>query len=118
MIDWPAGVNKKVLRNSSWNIPSGVIADETRSGKYQVRAAHRQKPVPFSVVFRMKEAEYQLFLSWFNNACGRGALTFAFPRIDAKGNTITEYRFSPNQDIHVTNPSGDILEIQMTWETV
>jgi hypothetical protein len=117
MINWPTGVNKKVLRSSSWGISPGVIADQTRSGKYKIRAAHRQKPVPFSVVFHMKETEYQLFLTWFNNDCQKGAVTFGFPRIDAKNGPITEYRFSPDSSIQVTNPSGDILEIQMGWET-
>jgi hypothetical protein len=107
MINWPAGVNKKVLRNSSWNLPSGVIADQMRSGKYKVRAAHRQKPVSFSVVFYMREAEYQLFLDWFNNVCYRGALTFGFPKIDSVNGPTTEYRFSPDSSIQVTNLYGD-----------
>jgi hypothetical protein len=61
MIDWPEGVNKKVLHQSSWVLPSGVIADQTRSGNYKTRAAHQRKPRTFSVVFHMAEPEYQLF---------------------------------------------------------
>jgi hypothetical protein len=118
MIDWPAGVNKKVLRQSSWGMPSGVIADQTRSGNYQTRAAHRKKPHSFSVVFHMKEPEYQLFVNWWENSCRRGAFTFAFPQVDAKNGEMVEYRFSPDQDIQVTNVGGDILELQMSWETV
>jgi hypothetical protein len=118
MIDWPAGVNKKVLRQSSWGLPSGVIADQTRSGNYKTRAAHIRKPRSFSVVFHMKEPEYQIFLNWWEYACRRGAVSFAFPRIDAQNGAITEYRFSPDQDIQVSNVSGDILELQMSWETI
>jgi hypothetical protein len=118
MINWPAGVNQKVLRSSSWGLPSGVIADQTRSGKYQTRAAHFRKPRSFSVALRMTEPEYQLFAAWWENSCRRGAVSFAFPRVDAKDGAITEYRFSPDQDIQVSNVSGDILELQMRWETV
>jgi hypothetical protein len=118
MINWPAGVNKRVLRQSSWGLPGGVIADQTRSGNYKTRAAHQRKPRTFSVVFHMTEPEYQLFVAWWDNSCRRGAVSFAFPRVDAKNGAITEYRFSPDQDIQVSNVSGDILELQMNWETV
>jgi hypothetical protein len=118
MIAWPIGVNQNILRQSSWGLPSGVIADQTRSGKYQRRAAHYLKPLAFSVVFHMTEPEYQLFVAWYENNCRRGAVSFAFPRIDAKNGPLTEYWFSPGQDIQVSNVSGDILELQMSWETV
>jgi hypothetical protein len=118
MIDWPAGVNKRVLRQSSWGLPSGVIADQTRSGKYKTRAAHYRAPRTFSVVFHMTEAEYQLFVVWWETSCRRGALSFAFPRLDAKNEAPAEYRFAADQDIRVSNVNGDILELQMTWETV
>jgi hypothetical protein len=66
----------------------------------------------------MTEPEYQLFANWWENSCCQGAVSFAFPRVDAKNGILTEYRFSPDQDIQVTNVSGDILELQMRWETV
>jgi hypothetical protein len=66
----------------------------------------------------MTEAEYQLFVNWWENSCRKGAVSFSFPRIDAKNGTATEYRFAAGQDIKVSNPSGDILELQMSWETV
>jgi hypothetical protein len=118
MIDWPSGVNQKVLRQSSWGLPTGVIADQTMSGNRNTRSAHRRKPRPFAVVLHMTEPEYRLFDHWWENACRRGAFTFAFPRIDAKNGALTEYRFSPDQDIRVSNVSGDTLELQMQWETV
>jgi hypothetical protein len=117
MINWPAGVNKRALRQSSWGLPGGVIADQTRSGNYKTRSAHRRKPRAFSVVFHMTEPEYQLFVAWWENSCRRGAVSFAFPRVDAQNGAITEYRFSPDQDIQVSNVNGDILELQMNWET-
>jgi hypothetical protein len=66
----------------------------------------------------MTESEYQLFVNWWEHFCRRGAVSFAFPRIDAKNGAPTEYRFTAGQDLKIANPSGDILEVRMTWETV
>jgi hypothetical protein len=116
MIAWPDGVNKKILRSSSWNLPLGVISDQMRSGKSKTRAGLVKSPMSLSVTMNMKLEEYLVFRNWFNNALRRGVFSFAFPQIDNNTGTIKEYRFAPDANISIKNPSGDIIELSMQWE--
>lgn len=119
MTSWPNGVNKRILRSTSWDMPTATIADETRSGRKKVRMSGNCQPQSFSVKMHMTLAEKKIFLSWFKSNLYFGANTFAFPNIDAMSEEtadLTEYRLVPGSTISWSNPSGDILEVSMQWE--
>jgi hypothetical protein len=115
MVGWPAGVSKKVLRDTTWDLPSGVIADKTRSGKDKVRAGHASAPKSFRVILRMYLDEYRVFENWYINTTRKGALSFAFPKVNDNSGVIAEYRFAPGSNISVSNPGALILTVNMEW---
>jgi hypothetical protein len=115
MVSWPAGVRQKALRDTTWSLPSGTIADQTRSGKYAVRAAHITEPKSFAVTINMPLSEYRIFESWYINTTRKGALSFGFPKINDNTGTIVEYRFVPGSMISVSNPGALILNVRMEW---
>jgi hypothetical protein len=115
MVNWPAGVSKRVLRDTAWDLPSGTIADKTRSGKYMVRAGHATEPRSFRVTLRMYLNEYRLFETWYNNTTRKGVLSFGFPKINDNTGVIAEYRFVPGSKISVSNPGALILDVNMEW---
>jgi hypothetical protein len=115
MVTWPAGVRQTVLRDTSWNLPSGTIADRTLSGKYKVRAGHASEPASFAVSMNLPLAEYRILESWYISVTRKGVLSFGFPKINDITGTIIEYRFVPGSKIAVTNPGALILNIRMEW---
>jgi len=118
MIAWPSLNGKPVgvaLRSTSWDTAPGVIADETRSGKLKVRAAHAKTPDGYSVVMHMTLPEYRVFMSWWENICRKGAYTFAYPKINDNTGVLAEYQFDPGSKITKQNTSGDNLEVSMNW---
>ena len=118
MIQWPLTVNKRIYRDTDWDIPMGIIADQTRSGKRKIRAAHSSAPNVFNVVMRFSVAEYRVFLDWFKNDLRKGALPFLFPKIDSEGGENAVYIFSPDSTPHFSNPSGKVIEARFVWEEV
>lgn len=118
MIPWPEGVNKHVLRESTWNLPSGFVEDETRSGKKKRRYASTQTPETYKCVLHMDKEEYEWFYLWYNVACRRGTLSFPLPRIDGGPNAPeVEYRFSKD-GVSVSNPGGGVVKLSFTLEEV
>jgi hypothetical protein len=118
MIAWPSYNGKpigKVLRSSSWNTPAGIIADQTRGGKFKVRAGHIAIPDAFNIVMHMTLPEYRIFMEWWKYACRKGLYTFAYPKIDDNSGIFAEYQFSPDSNPSVQNTSADNLEISMSW---
>jgi hypothetical protein len=116
MVSWPAGVRTKVLRDTTWDLPSGTIADKTRSGKYKVRAGHASEPKSFRVTMRMYLDEYRIFEDWYINITRKGTFSFAFPKInDNSAGIINEYRFNPGSKLSVSNPGGLVVEVGMEW---
>lgn len=118
MIAWPQGVNKYVLRESTWELPEGFLEDETRSGKKKRRYAHSQKPEVYKCVLHMTKDEYYIFKYWYNNNCRRGTLSFALPQIDGGVDAQeVEYQFS-KESIKVSNPGGDVIKLSFSLEEV
>jgi hypothetical protein len=115
MVNWPAGVRQKVLRDTTWELPSGTIADKTRSGKYKIRAGHASEPGSFKVIMRIPLEEYRILEDWFINVTRKGVFSFSFPKINDNSGVITEYRFNPGSTLSVSNPGGLILDISMEW---
>jgi hypothetical protein len=115
MVGWPKGVRQKVLRDTTWELPSGTIADETRSGKYKVRAGHAMVSKPFKVMMRIPLEEYRIFEDWYIAVTRKGVFSFGFPKINDNSGVITEYRFNPGSSLSVSNPGGLILEVSMEW---
>jgi hypothetical protein len=113
MVGWPAGVSKRVLRDTSWELPSGVVADQTRSGKYKVRAGHASAPKSFRVTMRMYLEEYRIFEEWYINTVRKGVLSFGFPKLNDNSATIKEYRFNPGSTLSLSNPGGLFVDISM-----
>jgi hypothetical protein len=118
MIHWPAGVPQTVLRSSKWDFSMGFIADKTRSGKEKRRAALYMAPDVYTVTVRMSLGEYHIFIEWFKIDCLKGLLSFGFPKIDDAAGALTEYRFSPDSKISLSNPAGQALDVSMVWEEV
>jgi hypothetical protein len=115
MVSWPEGVRQKVLSDTAWELPSGTIADQTRSGKYKVRAGHASEPKSFSVAMNMPLEEYRILESWYLSTTRKGVLSFGFPRINDNSGVIAEYRFAPGSRISVSNPGALILNVSMEW---
>jgi hypothetical protein len=115
MVDWPSGCSKKVLRDTTWKLPSGVIADPTLSGKYKIRAGHASEPKSFSVAMNIPLEEYRILESWYIGATRKGVLSFGFPKINDNSGVIVEYRFAPGSGISVSNPGALILNVRMEW---
>jgi hypothetical protein len=118
MIAWPTYNGKPVgivLNSSSWETTPGVIADQTRSGKYVVRMNHIKIPDGFNIVMHMTLPEYRIFMSWWRNTCRKGVYTFAYPKIDDNTGVLKEYQFDPQSSPAIKNTSGDNLEVSMNW---
>lgn len=115
MIDWAEGVNKQIKRGSNWELPSGVILEETRSGKRKSRPAEQLLPKPFSVDMIFSYNEYLIFEAWFTTKLRNGALTFKFPDV-ITGLVDREYRIIGNPSFD--NPSGKLIKCSMEWEEV
>lgn len=121
MINWAEGVNKRILRASSWETQTATVADETRCGRKKVRMSGNCQPQTFSVRMHMKLSEKKVFMEWFKESLFYGANTFAFPQVDAltgESAENREYRFVPGSSISWSNVSADILEVSMQWEEV
>jgi len=118
MITWPTYNGKRiglVLRSSTWDSAPGVIADQTRSGKFKTRANHVYLPDEFNIVMHMTLPEYRVFDNWWKNVCRKGVYTFEFPKINDNAGVMVEYQFSPESKPSVQNTSGDNLEVSMHW---
>lgn len=119
MTTWPDGVNKRVLRATSWETPTAAVADETRSGRKKVRMSGNCQSQTFSVTMHMTLAEKKIFMAWFKSNLYYGANSFVFPNVDSMSGesaVLTEYRLVPGSTISWSNPTGDILEVAMQWE--
>lgn len=117
-VAWPQGVRKRVLRDSTWEIPISVIADETRCGRKKVRPSATLQPDTFNVSMNFTYEEYVIFKYWFKNILRKGALTFMYPAVDAINGQDVEYRFVPGSSISPDNPGGKIVHVPMQWEEV
>jgi hypothetical protein len=115
MVSWPGGVRQKVLRDTAWELPSGTIADKTRSGKYKVRAGRAAEPKSFAVAMNMPLEEYRMLENWYINTTRKGALSFGFPKINDNSGVIVEYRFAPGSKISASNPGALIVNVRMEW---
>lgn len=118
MIPWPEGVNKYVLRESSWELPTGFLEDKTRSGKKKRRAMHSQSSKAFKCVLHMTKQEYEWFEQWYEVACRRGVMSFPLPKIDGGPDAEErEYQFA-GEYISVSNPGGDTVKLSFSLEEV
>jgi hypothetical protein len=118
VIPWPVLNDKpigKILRSSNWNTPLGIIADQTRSGKYVTRLAHVKKPKTFNITMHMTLPEYCEFEDWFEYDCRKGLHAFAYPKINNNTGVLRAYQFAPDSEIGTTNTGADNLEITMIW---
>jgi len=118
LIQWPTYNGKPigtVLRSTSWNIPNGIIADQTRSGKYTMRLAHIKKPKVFNITMHMTLPQYRVFEVWFETVCRKGLYPFWFPKVNDNTGVMKQYQFSHDADISPTNTSGDNMELSMVW---
>jgi hypothetical protein len=115
MVGWPAGVRQKVLRDTTWELPSGTIADGTRCGKDKVRAGHASESKSFAVTMNIPLNEYRILENWYINSTRKGVFSFAFPKINDNTGAIVEYRFAPGSKISVSNPGALIVNIKMEW---
>lgn len=118
MIAWPEGVNKYVLRESTWELPTGFIEDKTRSGKKKRRAHASQSPTAFKCVLHMTKQEYVWFKQWYEVACRRGVMSFPLPEIDGGIDAPErEYQFA-GENISVSNLGGDVVKLSFSLEEV
>ena len=117
-VPWCEGVRKRVLRDTTWDIPVCTIADETRCGRKKVRPATQLSPESFNVSMNMYHYEYKRFMEWFNTTLRRGAVSFMYPTIDDIDGHEEEYRFVPGSNISPDNPGGLIVHVPMQWEKV
>jgi hypothetical protein len=121
VISWPTLNGKLVgtaLRSSSWSSSSGVIADETRSGKPKVRANHIKTPDAFTIIMHMTLEEYRVFDNWWKNINRKGVYTFSYPKIDDNTGEQVEYQFVPNTGPGTKNTSALNVEVSMNWQEV
>jgi hypothetical protein len=118
MISWPQLNGKpvgRVLRSSTWDTSPGIIADQTRSGKYKVRANHVFTPDAFKIEMHMTLAEYRVFDSWWRTVCRKGLFTFGYPKINDDTKAVVEYQFVPDSNPSIVNTSAYNLQITMEW---
>ena len=117
-VQWPS-VNGKligtVLRETAWDMPLKIIADQTRSGKYTTRLAHLKKPKTFKIVMHMTLAQKRVFEDWYERICREGAYAFAYPRVDDNTGEIRAYQFDPQTDPGWSNTGADNMEVSMVW---
>ena len=118
MVNWPTYNSKRigiVLRSTSWETAPGIIADQTRSGKFKVRLNHVNTPDSYNVTMHMTLAEYRIFREWWERTCRKGFFSFGYPRINDNTGELVEYQFVPDSNPSIQNTSGDNLEISMAW---
>ena len=111
--------NWKVLRSTTWTMPTGFRADETRAGTRKVRAANTSEPNTFSVTLRfMSVDDYTAFDTWYNTTDRKGLIAFNFRNLKKKASAgETEvYRFTQDGAPQVTNTAGEIVDVSMGWE--
>ena len=117
-VSWPTLNGKRIgniLRSSKWNTPLGIIADQTRSGKYTTRLAHIKKPKVFNIVMHMTLAEYRVFQEWFAGVCRKGLYAFGYPKVNDNTEELRAYQFDPNSEIDESNTGADNMELSMIW---
>ncbi len=117
-VPWAEGVRKRVLRDTTWDIPVGVIADETRCGRKKTRPTTQLAPESFNVSMNFTLAEYKIFKNWFKTTLRNGAVSFLYPAIDDVNGEDVEYRFTPGSSIKPDNPGGLVVHVPMQWEEV
>ena len=117
-VSWPEYNGKRVgtvLRSSNWTTPLGIIADQTRSGKFLTRLAHVKKPKVFNIVMHMTLPEKRVFEDWLERICRKGYFPFLFPKIDDNTGVMKAYQFAPDTDLTYVNTGADNLEASMVW---
>jgi hypothetical protein len=118
MIAWPNYNGKPlgtVLRSSSWDTATGIIADATRSGKYKSRADHIKTPDAFNITMHMTLDQYRVFKAWWENTDRKGVYTFTYPRINDNTGELVEYQFVSDSRISIQNTSAFNIEVSMQW---
>lgn len=115
MIEWPDGVNTKILRESEWDVPSGMIREKTRSGKDETRPGKQLKPNQYDIEMHFNKNEYLIFHAWYESTLRKGALSFSFPDIITK---LVDREYRIPEGYHGKNVSGDIIVVTMLWEEV
>jgi len=118
VVDWNSNVNTRILRQSGWDLPSKFIADKTRCGVRKVRMANTQEPVKFSIKMRFTPTERNAFVSWFKNDLMDGTYDFWFKDITKETEKTLAYRFVEGSGISFSNPSGKVVDVSMSWESV
>lgn len=75
---------------------------------------------PFSVTMRFPLDKYEDFHDWYVNVTRKGFYSFGYPQIDGVFDTdnLVEYQFAKGGSPTYSNPSGDMIEVSMTWEEV
>lgn len=122
VIDWADGVNTLIRRSgTSWNGINAVIEDTTLSGraKRRFRGSYAKRTFSVKMIFTLDE--YRLFNEWYQNKCRLGFYPFNFPTIDAvsgSGAKTSVYRFAAGSPPSYSNPSGNRIEVTMSWEEV
>lgn len=117
-VSWPKIDGKyigTIQRDTTWNMPLKIIADQTRSGKYTTRGAHLKKPKTFNIVMHMTLAEKRVFEDWFVRVCREGLYAFAYPRVDDNTGDLRAYQFDPQTDPGWKNTGADNMEVTMIW---
>ena len=119
--NWPANVNKRILRNpTSWSMLNKVVEDKTLSGKTKRRLANSLSKQSFSVKMRFSYDEFVRFKNWYENNIKYGLNKFYFPQIDdvdGEKNDVA-YQFAAGSEPKISNPSGKNIDVTMTWERV
>ena len=116
---WDERINKKVLRSGAgWGEQEGFIEDKTMSGKPRRRLAHTMVREQITLTLRLNQTEYKLFRKWYKETLLLGMYPFYFPEIDVIGGQDVVYQFAVNGVPKYSNPSGDLIDAQMTWEKV
>lgn len=118
IIDWNKNVNDRILRQSGWELPTKFIADKTRCGVRKVRMANVQEPQKFSIKMRFTNTERNAFISWFRNDLLDGTNAFWFKDITKETDKTLAYRFVEGSGISFSNPSGNLVDVSMSWESV
>lgn len=118
IVDWSENVNKRILRSSSWDMPTKFIADKTRCGARKVRMANTQEPRRFNIKMRFNATERQHFMSWYVNVTMGGTFAFYFPDITKETNKTLVYRFVEGSGVSFNNVSGRLVDVTMVWESV
>lgn len=119
VMKWAEGVNKRILKDSTWQNNTQFIEDETRSGKRKRRMYATQSRRAFSVKMRFTESEYHIFDDWFSNTLKHGLYSFVFPVIDNSNRNLMAnkiYRFTNDGAPQYSNTSGKLIDVSMKWE--